>query len=399
MKTQIDKMNDQDTWTPSLGATITRTMQPWYIASGHDAALRVSFAAAGDSVTHLPNAPISLDFSTDQEATRYYDFFSLSLSGEYATIRTVDDFQLDIAFTGQDADGAASVTYHAYYQAGKLPQIIFYNPLTVLESVSITANKATEFVMSDLIAFTDEMPIDIYRGLAEVYESLLNPYQARLKVGTVTATPGASEVIIEDPRWIEQNTAIEFGGEKHLIEAIRREGTGAAINFSAYFDGPAVVGNHTDEPVYAYFPVLVEPGEDTAIAPSIALDEAMAREVDFNRPWGAATTHSFSGADDGRLSKQEISYMYRIALNPTSRHGKDMEYLAHAAGAGIKNAIWINGVLHNIMEQEDLSHQEGGDATEIMPGLTAPIMLTARERKQGVARKFGQIKYEAEVIR
>lgn len=244
--------------------------------------------------------------------------------------------------------------------------------------LEIEATERDDLVLSEFLGVKDELPIDLYRGLAQLLEQQRDE-TTRIMVGSFSALAGASSITIEytgpDTRqFLDKSTAIQFGDELHLIEEYNAAGL---TRFNRYLDGKIIGGPYTDEPIYLHVPVNIEPGEDDVMAPSIALGQAFASSSAVEE--GESKIYDSVKAD-GSARERPLPTLreWTGSITLTSRHGGTLQYLNEICteALGSNSIIWVNGIQCDIFV-EDFVPFGTDDPTDVFSRLVSAFRVKA----------------------
>jgi hypothetical protein len=351
MKIVIDQLIDPADWIFSGDGTAEFQEWPHLAASHLPGALLFTFNEPCTASLDLA-APAPL---LDQHGNRLHSFqfyqHSYYTGPNSAKIRFIDR-------AGSPTPPWPTLEY--WLMPDVYPQ--FENGLDQVDRIEIEALGPVQFWASELIAFVDELPIDIYRALQAVIEYERDRLPS-IRCGTVTASAGDTELQIGETgrQFLDQRTPIRIGSEKHVIENWTDEGK--ALLSKQGLDGETLASDYTNEPVYLFLPVNTEPGADKFMLPSINLSGGWSYSLmETRRP----VADSWDPRDDtirvrnGRKRRLHDS----LAIDPQARQGEPLELMNRILDTAVTpgRTIWINGTGCEITVLPT-TEEEGGDPT------------------------------------
>lgn len=362
MKTVIDDLTVSTGWVLSPGSSVSVQSWPELTASYLPTSLLFKMVTAGTATKlYSPAIPITALNTIG---------FSIKSDQDDQPVTAID-YRLKILFS----DGTNTVEYYLS-EFGQFSHNQYLNTLTSIASITITALQPVQFFMSEIIAYNDEFPFDIYSALVQMLRLKLDSL-TQLQVGTVTAAIGDTQVTVVGHSYIDKYAAIKIGTEIHQIVSEVSEGI---ISFGEYFDGRALLNNYTNEPVYMYFPATFEDQEFDAFIPGIAMSEAWNSEVVGHDRY-SSIIDSWNILDDTvRVREFGTTYEWTVLIEAMSRHSQIDELLMK----GIKKAFndksraYINGRPHEVHATK-IEFVDYGDANEILSKTQLRVNLVIQE--------------------
>lgn len=145
-----------------------------------------------------------------------------------------------------------------------------------LDGIEFVATAPVRFAATDLIAYTQDHPLDIADAVAELIRQF--PIR-RLVCGTASAVAGQRSVTIENQNFIDDGRVVRVGDSLHRIQSKRHDGQRVSVTFSGKdFDGDRIVSDYTGEITVA-LPVVVFPKSRLSVAPGIAIHDRFSDET------------------------------------------------------------------------------------------------------------------------
>ena len=249
-------------------------------------------------------------------------------------------------------------------------------------------------ILSHLVAYFDEIPLDLFIGLKEVLDKNINKVYSRIvggvqnkgiKVGELSGTAGDKKIILDDENdqpfidrysvvYIEDNVDSNIN-EKHQIS----KSDEMVYEFSSMFDTKELQNTYASASVYVVFEVSFNPDETEILLPGIMI-------------WGVAPEPVFPTSDlekvrdsmktDGSVTERTVgqNYDYTITLSCQSRHH---EFLATLSNV-VKNTLnrefaWINGKIFHINFGGSSSYTAPIEAVNEIPMINWPAKVEVKE--------------------
>lgn len=341
MKTIIQALETASDWTGT--GTATDKDWPHLSANWQSAQVQFSLPVIGNAMA----ATVSVDV-TDKE------FITIFIAGnsQTSTAPETTDYALKVSIEGSPGN----VEY--YVPLSKVGQpFIIKNSFTAITKVEFISLKTdTQFFCHNMIAYTDELPIDIYKGLAD---SLRRYNQAeRVLIGTITGTAGDTTLSIPASKRIEHGSVIVINSKQYQIKTGTPETDSYTLENT--FTGSSLSDTVSSEPVYLEMAVVYGIGERPLVVPSIGLSGGFDSEI-------VAEVESTSiDSDTHIVSSDTKRYFFRgdtskitIDIECLGRHPKDVEALIRIVKKAInkRSLVWINGRKHELNIDTHITQQ------------------------------------------
>ncbi len=288
--------------------------------------------------------------------------------------RTAADFRARIRFI--DSSGPTTLEYFLPLTNRSLDQVRFENTLTSIDSIEIEALADITFFASEVIAYRDELPLDIYSAMTALMEKARGELDLtpgfKVKAGTITGS--GSTFTITGGLFLDKDVVVTFGGETHRIKSV-----GGSVKFDEnYFDGATIGGPFTDEQMFLFIPINTKPGEEDVQLPSVGMEGGFTSESAPVHESATPQLDSYLLDLTVRTSFPDDYRKYTIDLEGIARTGEPLEKVGTLLEKSFerRSVIWINGRRHEVGEL-DLVLDDFGDATEIVPRVSGSVEVTA----------------------
>ncbi|EMO53893.1 hypothetical protein [Leptospira noguchii] len=146
----------------------------------------------------------------------------------------------------------------------------FINPFETIDRVEFTSIGLIQFVITDLIAYTNDYPADIYAAMIPLIQKSVSQLPKQI-VGTATVRAGDSSIQFAELCFAERYAVIEFNGEIHHIAAKNTTGENFKLTFTNLFDGQVIKSSAVNTQVFQKIPVLANPVSTESVRPGIGL--------------------------------------------------------------------------------------------------------------------------------
>lgn len=260
MKVQLDPMSNAAGWTATDAAVISPASS---VAAVDWPFLRASFIPGQLQVLLNPGATLAKTFAapipTPCDTVGFTVATARFLKGGVLYVRLINGTS---STTWQ-----VPLTWHYRHHA-------FFNPYPQLTGIEFIAdggnNVPMQLMLTDLLAYTDDLPEDLYVAVRDMIRANLKPNMPI--VGYATVLPGATTVLFSSLAYTERFTVLDFGGELHQVKSRTNVGAQFGVNFTELFDGPSIKANYVG-PVKLAVPVLDNPKDFEGVDPGIAIEQ------------------------------------------------------------------------------------------------------------------------------
>jgi hypothetical protein len=341
MKLVIDHLTDSTNWVLNAPSTIQEIEEKKFIAGLNDKSLLITF----DSIDTVRTAVKT--FSTPFDVSEYETLIMSIWSQNYGIDKLYikpEDFAYKI-----DIDGIKEflIPIHS----------VFTDIQIGIEDVSsITQIKITplfsgtdSIIISEMIAEKENMQFDVLSSAKETIQYYFDKaFGDGLLIGTVTAAPGDSEIVLNNPDFLNRYGVIKIddgiNSEIHQVE----DNDNGTFQLNNNFDGQDIINTFTNANVYLQYPIYINPGQYEIRLPGVSIwgitPEPILRggKLDIQRD-----TWEPSGSSKARTEGQIYNYSVLITLE--SRNHELIDNMAEQIRKFIAGeSLWINGRRHDI---------------------------------------------------
>lgn len=253
-------------WVGAGGTTIAAKDWP-HLATSHSGELQLNFPDDTASAVFTPTAPLALIDDKDRKLRNFGLWVKSNIEG--GSDFDTDTYLARIKFEDLTPDAEVSVEYYMPTPTA-FDQVIFHNPgLARIDAVTIYCKTTLlKLIISDLIAYTDQLPLDIYTAFTDLIKPIAD--ERRFVIGKVSAYSGATKIQIAGLKFATRFSVISFNGEKHHIQEFDRK-TGDISFWPERYDGDKVLRDANDADVYLEFPVLADVTSEEIAIPCISI--------------------------------------------------------------------------------------------------------------------------------
>jgi hypothetical protein len=390
MKTQIPVFESTTGWTASVGTvTVSKNEIQEYVAGLENTqSLIVYFPAGsnGESVSKNPNVDI-----TGHSDIGFHSW-SREKKGQGVDHLKPADFKYKVAFT--DASGTTEYLMPTGYDFSYFQYEI---NLTTLIDVKITCLHDDEdyLILSHLVSYFDEIPLDIFIGMRELLEYNINRTYWRttggvnskgILVGQVSGiSSGASSFTFSDKKnkeWIDRHAVMYFEDsvDANINEIHHLENSDEVkYTLGCLYDGKTFQNSYTTANVYLRFAVDINPNEKEILLPGVMIwqlaPEPIFRDTDLEE---IRDSMKADGSVTQRTTGQE--YSYPVSLSCQSRHVETLIAMSNIVKDALnREEIWVNGKLIHISFSEPSSYTPPVEAVNQIPLITWTANISIRE--------------------
>jgi hypothetical protein len=319
MKTVIDTLTSATGWS---GATITADTWPMFAAS------------------YLPGQ-LRMDFTTGQIATKTYSP-AVNVAGRYGLAFNVisknsdsDGYRLKVRFF-------SGVTVKEFWVplTQDFLTVQFKNYLSTVDKIEFEATANISIFISEIIAYTDNIPIDAERGVKQVLDLALAS-EVMPQIGIITGSAGDKEVTIASPNYLDRYLCFTVGGETYQIAELTQDNK---CKLTPFGNGPALATNKSAAVASLMIPVAVEPRENEAYLPGIAIFSDFDAEPDEEEEFYSPINDSFetSGQNRTRITGPYFKHIIKVEADARQKYLREICFRVFRKALRNKN-IWING--------------------------------------------------------
>jgi hypothetical protein len=393
MKTQIPVFEDTAGWAVSdPSVTIDKNEINNYIAGLENTQSLIVYFPAGSngrSVNKNPN--IDITGNTDIG----FHLWSREKKGFGNDHLKASDFRYSVAFT--DASGTTEYLMPTGFDFSYFQYEI---DLATLIDVKITCLHDDEdyLILSHLVAFCDEIPLDIFIGMRELLEYNINQsYSTSVKsvqgvdnkgllIGQISSITSGDKSFTfpskDNLNFIDSHSVIYIedaaapeNNETHQVDSTDE----VLYRLSSMYDGKSFVNSYTTANVYLRFAVDINPNEKEILLPGIMIwqlaPEPIFRDSDLEN---VRDSMKADGSVTERTTGQE--YSYPVSLSCQSRHIETLIAMSNI----VKNAlnreeIWVNGKLVHIDFNEPSTYTPPVEAVNQIPLINWTANISIRE--------------------
>lgn len=370
MKLIIDNMTSHTGWIATSGVcTISTTNWKEFATSFNTS--QVKFIAEAGAV-------VSKTLSTPLDITGYQTISIPLVAQNSESILLPADFRLKVRFYNGEVDIDDNPIYEEFYVSANMsfhPRV-FAISLTTISKIELIFITDLSIMVSQIIAYVDHVPFDIYSGIEELLLSKISGLP-KFQVGKISAIQGDKSPTISGLKYVDKHAVIEFGNEIHQVMS---DVSNNVVSFNDYGDGRVVKATYTEEPVYLSFIPQIEPEEYDAFIPSVSISRGFGTEiVQEDEPY-SNVYDSWSTNGTIRVLEVGTSWKYTIIVEASSRISDIDEYLLKILKTAFnkQSIIWINGRKHDLI-CKDVQWVEYGDATEILSKMQVECIIECSE--------------------
>ncbi|MDI7202087.1 hypothetical protein QMM44_01300 [Leptospira santarosai] len=220
----------------------------------------------------------------------------------------------------------------------------FINPFDTIDRVEFRANGSIQFIITDLIAYTNDYPADIYSAMIPLIRNSIDRFPKQI-VGIATVRAGDKSIRISDLCLAERFTAIEFNGEVHHIKEKRPSGKNFELTFTDLFDGQEIRADATDVQIFQVVPVLPNPVSTESVRPGIGLHGGYEFERVPEKSFVCDEIICRDTEENFYIRKSEGTLRFKPVIHGLYRNYENAGYLSKIFQQfeGNDHPIWING--------------------------------------------------------
>ncbi len=369
MKKTIDEFDNAAGWAGTGTVTVQGLNEhDEYIANYNVASLIFSFPAGNQTET-IGKTSLSIDVTGYDEIV--FSTWSRS-KGRRDYIKTADfNYKLSLG-------GGNDFYFRTFVEFTQ--ETINISGISTITEITITALHDDEdfLLMSHMVAVADELPIDIFRSVRTLLESVRDEtYPKGISIGTVNAVQ--DDNILEVAGDYVFRYAVLYiddltNTETHQLADEGEDG----FTMQRTFDGRTLLNDYTAAPIYLRLPVAIGQFEKEVFLPGMVI-------------WGMEPTPIFranqldaffdtftdTGADEVREGK---IVNWRVLIDAEARHGFPLAEMTRIIRAAMsRNTLWINGRRHDIFFNEVPVEQIPTDAFQIVPKVQYTLIVELKE--------------------
>ncbi|TGN00364.1 hypothetical protein EHR03_13135 [Leptospira mayottensis] len=328
MKTQIDKMQNPSGWTVQL----QNTNEPYSLTGVDYEECRASYIP-GQIQAELPaGAILGKDFNQIQVAeTKWISF----------TIGLVSIQNPNMKFTVYSGENKRTFVFEVQQ---KYTTYRFINPFETIDRIEFSATGLVQFVVTDLIAYTNDYPADIYAAMIPLIQKATSHLPKQI-VGTTTVMAGDKSIRFTEICLAERYSAIEFNGEIHHIKEKKTSGKNFELTFSDLFDGQEIRADALNIQVYLTIPVLPNPVSIESVRPGIGLHGGYEFEKVPERSFVSDEIICRDTDENYYIRRSEGILRFKPVIHGLYKNYENLGYLSKVLQQfeGNDHPIWVNG--------------------------------------------------------
>lgn len=354
MQVQISELNSLDGWDWSIGGSMQVT--DWTHLTGSRLTNQLLLKASAANVRFTLTLPTPIPIKD------YPDFgLSIKADADYNDFILFSDFALKIKL--QSSNGS---TLEYYLPANEtFQQMTFYNNLDDVVLFEIIAIKPCEFFISDLIAYHDDIPWDIFNAINEDFNRLLD--LKKFPIGKIWGNKGENTAKVDRIEFIDKYASILVDDGLGTILQIQSDVSNRELIFTPAYYSDRLPMDYDGVDFYLYIPIQFKVSEADAIIPGIGISQGFDAEVVEDEEEYSPMIDSISLNGTARYRTVGSAWKYTFLIECMSRHDEIMEYLHHISRQlfNKKTIIWINGRKHEVAVTS-IETPDYGDATDIL---------------------------------
>lgn len=347
MNIAVDNFTDDADWLVTNG-TVAETDWSHLTANYLPKQLLFSFTAAGTAEKEY-DSPINLGTYRDLIFWIRANPNDVYTKGEIVTMRVFS--------------GVAFVEFKVPLAKGIFHPVTFGVGFSTITKIEFEVTDAFSFFVSDLRAYEDNLPYDICLGL----KNLLDIRPIEFYLGLATVTIGDNKVTLPSSQYLQQNSVIRIGNEKHIIEG---KVSDKVVQFGTLYDGRTILASQTNAEVYLVVPVEITPVEQNTALPGVAIQAKFGPQITQDEEAYSAEYDTEFG-DVARESKRTTTFTYKIEIVYMSRDMGDVDEKVSKHLRSLLNKttdLYLNGRLVEAVVTE-IDQPDYGDETDILTRL------------------------------
>ncbi|TGK36285.1 hypothetical protein [Leptospira andrefontaineae] len=256
MKVQVDKMSAVSGWTGS---------DPTVIIQAVDYSECASSWIDGQLQVHLPaNQKFYKDFSPEID-TKGADTLGFTVGTSLFTNPRCLKIKVFNGVSSKEFILTLQPKYSDYF---------VHLPFPKVTRVEFSTDTDLDLVITDLVAYKDEMSDDLNNAIAILFQRAVSGYNLPIVGTCLKASANSPNLRVSNLAFVEKFTVIEFNGEIHQVDAVSADpkNSDSILTFAQMFDGTKIL-NTIDNPVLKLaIPVKVNPRHVEASTPAISIE-------------------------------------------------------------------------------------------------------------------------------
>jgi hypothetical protein len=358
MKIVIDPLIELTGWSVTAGEIELETHKQ-YCASGLDKSIKVLLRENGTLVKTYPE-PVAISGYNQIR----FNIVGRKSNFDYKNLSTI---KLTITLS----DGFLSETFLVPVSRAFEP-VTFLTNLSSIHTIQYESTELIEFIISEIIAYREIMPLDIIESIKQSLVQL----NASTQVGSITASNGDREVTIQNASYINKYTCVRIGTNTHQIKDVK----GNRYTFYSTYSGSAILQDYVNEPVYIFIPVNLIPDDIEAIIPGIGISNPFNVERVGYEKYSFELDSIHADNTTVRVNVTGSTWKYEILLEGLSREPQIMQLVFNMIKRFIddRHNLWVNG---SRIEYTSTGVQqiEYGDANELLSKINCIIEIVYTE--------------------
>lgn len=290
--------------------------------------------------------------------------------------RSVDDYNYKIDL------GAGKEYYLPVYSE------FFYTKINIsdidtIDRIRITAlhGNVDHLIVSYALICKDQFPYDVFEGIKEQIEEIIDENITLKNIGTVSGTSGSDTVTFSSAlEFVDRYSVVKIddgvNSEIHQIATI----TNSSFALGQMYDGTTLQNDYTNANVYLYYPVSYGTTQKEILLPGITF-------------WGFVTTKQMNVTDldkiidtvktDDTYQERQIGQdlMWDILIDcETKEEWEVMEDLCFSVRVLIgRKHVWVNGRKCDITVTAPSVEIYPTESYDVIPKVQYPINIVVRE--------------------
>lgn len=259
-------------------------------------------------------------------------------------------------------------------------QQTFRNPYQTISRIEVETTIPIQFFISEIIAFKDDLPIDIFRGVQSHILQFVD--RKTYKIGTLSGNKDSSEAVVSSTDYLDKYQCIML--EDGSIHQIISDVSDRTIRFGNAYDGELLKECYEDVPFYLYFPVELPANmEDDAYAAGITVS-GFDKEVLEEQEEYSSVVDSIEPSGQVRIGTVGSTWKHTVLIEGMARHEEILAYLQDILTKSFnkKTIVYLNGRRHEL-NCTAIENPDYGDATDILNKIIVSCTINITEETWG----------------
>jgi len=369
MKLIIDNISETTGWNVGGGASIIgENLIPDYIAGDNSVSIYFKFTDINQYIEKEYNVDVS---QYDQLVLHCY-----SLGYGQILYKKGSDFEYKI--------NLGSVEYYLpLFNAFTAITLDISNvdTITTLRITSLKDN-ADVIVLSYLVASKDDLPYDIFEGIKEQFDYLINQkYKNRFFIGKISGNTGDNSISYTGsvPYLSRYLSILIDDGVNSEVHHVKDYSGSTTLTLSDLFDGDQLLHDYTDANTYINMPVLYTNNEQQIILPSINIESLLIEPIPLVNEHEHRITDYFT--NDTFFEEQAKRHeKFHLTIDCEAREISVLETLTEICRKIFyREKIWVNGRRFTIEWDSNSTEIKSTEAIKVIPKIQFEIMVAIKE--------------------